>query len=81
MLSDQTKPSKIPSDLLKPVNLKVLYFNYLTLTRITGDLTYTELQKIHRKHKADVQYVTRSLGGDANKQLYFIFIDLTYYQI
>jgi hypothetical protein len=63
----------------KPTNLKDIYFKHAALTRITGNPTYDDLQKLYRQAKANAQSVPSTLGGATNGHLGLI-ISATAYQ-
>jgi hypothetical protein len=50
------------SDSLRP-NYRETYFQHLTLTKISGDPTYTSLAKLEREIKANGKSVPSTLGG------------------
>ena len=66
------------TDQLEPNNIKSLYFKHPTLTHISGNPTYTDLQKLYKQAKENAQSVPWTHGGVSNGHLGLIINAITY---
>ena len=80
VLSNKAKAYIMATAIIKPDNLKEVYFNYTTRTRITGNPTYSDLHKIYCQDKANAQSVPITLWGGDNVHLGLILSYVTYQQ-
>jgi len=65
----------------RPTNLKEIYFPHQTLTKITGNPSYSDLQALYRQAKANAQSVPCTSGGGNNGHLGLIIDAITYDRI
>ena len=66
---------------LKPTSIKELYFNHPTMTQISGNPTYSDLQNIYKQSKVNAQSVPSTHGIGFNGYLSFIVNATAYARI
>ena len=65
----------------KPINYKEVYFNYATLSKVTGNPTYNDLQSLYKQVKDNGASVPSTLGGDRHGHLGLVTNTSTYARI
>ena len=64
-----------------PINFKEVYFNHTSLTIVTVNPTYTDLQSMYNKIKANSASVPSTLGGGNHSHLCLVTDAMTYKRI